>query len=216
MNDQFLANKQTLPEMITAEEMVKKLIQYLGNPFRLRITGFPACGKTTIAKMIKDHIPIITHFESESWMYSLAYRKDRDLSGSHPESYEVEKALKEIQSFMQGNSITIGHYDHHAGDRNRYSVVLSNPNAPVVLDGTPFSLTEFDDLIPTCIFLQPFSLEDWLQASIRRDVETRFFSKAEATRHNMRKAKDMELVFKHSPKAKIVTCYTTSMLYNFG
>lgn len=216
MNKQCLVNTHSLPAMTTAEGLVKKLIEDIAHPFRLRVTGFPACGKTTISKLIQNLIPTIAHLESESWMYSLAHRKGRDLSGSHPKGYEIKKAVKEIRSFLQGDIITIHHYDHQAGDRVKSSIVVPDLDSPVVLDGTLFSLAEFDDLIPACIFLRPFSLEDWLEASIRRDVKTRFFSKAEATRHNMRKARDMELVFNRSPKAKVVTCHISSMLYNFG
>jgi uridine kinase len=211
----FSVKNKKIPTVITAEKLVENLIQEIGSPFRLRITGFPACGKTTISKFVQRRIPKIAHLESEAWMYSLNYRKDRNLSGSHPDGYEIERAVKEIRSFLQGKSITIQHYDHRIGDRIDGSVVAPEPGAPVILDGTPFSFADFDNLVPACIFLQPASLEEWLKASIRRDVETRFFSKAEATRHNMRKAKDMELVLKRSPKARVVACHIPSMLYDF-
>ena len=200
--------------MVTAQTLVEKLIGRIGRPFRCRITGFPACGKTTLSKLISEQIKGIGHLESESWMYSLEYRKQRDLSGSHPDGYEIEKAVKEIRAFLRGETIFMQYYSHQIGDRLHGSSITPIEGSPMILDGTPFSLSEFDALVPSCIFLRPASLEDWLQASIRRDVETRYFSKAEATRHNMRKARDMEIVLTRSPNAHIVTCHIPEMLYD--
>ena len=35
--------------VLTAEQLATQLIGEIGNPFRVRITGFPACGKSTIS-----------------------------------------------------------------------------------------------------------------------------------------------------------------------
>lgn len=200
--------------MIKAENIVDYLIQKAGSPFRLRVTGFPACGKTTISKLVRSRISDIVHIESEAWIYSLSFRKSKDYSGSHPDGYDLEAAVRDIRSLLQGKRIFIQNYDHRVGDRTDGSFLEPAIDSPIILDGTPFSLSEFDDLVPTCIFLRPSSLEDWLHASIKRDVEKRYFSEAEATRHNMRKARDMELVLERSPKAQVITCHIPQMMYD--
>ena len=200
---------------MTAEHFTETLIKAIAAPFRLRITGFPACGKTTLSRIIATRIPEIVHIESEAWIHSLDYRKTRDLSGAHPEGYEIHQALLDIKAFISGKSIRMRKYDHHIGDRTEVSLLASPPGVPLILDGTLFSLNEFDSLIPDCIFLRPAVFEDWLRASIKRDVEQRFFSEAEATRHNMRKARDLQLVLERSPRARCVTCHLPSMLYDW-
>jgi hypothetical protein len=145
----------------------------------------------------------------------LAHRKVHDLSGANPDGYERQRSIDEIRAFLQGTSLPLERYDHHLGKRISGQLVQSERNMPVVLDGTLFSLADYDDLIPTCIFLRPASLDDWLAASIRRDVETRSFSQAEAVRHNIRKAHDLEDVLAQSPQARVVTCHISPQSYYY-
>jgi uridine kinase len=205
-----------MPEkLMTAEQFTARLIGEIGNPFRVRIAGYPACGKTTISKLLMSRLPGAKHVESEAWICSLAYRKNRDLSGANPEGYERQRSVLELRAFFHGIPLSVEHYDHHLGERIAGHALESTPDMPVILDGTLFSLADYDDLVPACVFLRPASLEEWLEASIRRDVETRSFSKSEAVRHNMRKARDIEDVFARSPMARVVTCHISPNSYYY-
>lgn len=201
--------------MLTAEQFAERLINELGRPFRLRITGFPACGKSTLSSLLRRRIPNLKHIESEAWIHSLNYRKKLDLSGAHPEGYERERSVKELHSFLRGTDLLVQRYDHHLGARVDGVVITSERAMPVILDGTLFSLSDYDHLVPPCIFIRPRSLEEWLKVSIRRDVETRSFSEAEATRHNMRKVRDIEDVLRSNPNADVVTCDMSSSTYYY-
>jgi|ERR1044072_3830363 uridine kinase len=207
--------RQKNPSMMTAEQLVDSLISEIGSPFRIRIGGFPACGKTTLSNLFKDRIPYIRHIEAEAWILPLEQRKTLDLSGAHPDGYERDRSIREIAFFLRGGPLALTTYDHKIGDHVPGSVLTAEPDVPVVLDGTLFSLQDYDGIVPACIFLKPRRLGEWLQASIRRDVDTRFFSEAEATRHNMRKARDLQKVLDQSPQARVVTCNISADHYSY-
>jgi uridine kinase len=192
--------------IVTAEELASKLIAEIGSPFRLRIGGFPACGKTTISNLLRTRIPSLKHIESEAWILPLVDRISLDMSGANPNGYERQRSIEDLEQFLDGRPLTLTTYDHKIGDHIPGQIIRSEPNVSFILDGTLFSLADYDKIAPACILLKPKKLEDWLQASIRRDVDTRYFSEAEATRHNMRKARDLQQVIEDSPAARVVLC----------
>lgn len=194
------------PPTLTASQLTERLIAISGSPFRARITGFPACGKTTLARLLATQMPALQHIESESWIYPLEYRKQHDLSGAHPDAYNIAEAAKCLSEYMNGGSISLPFYDHSIGVHQPGPVLHFSKEFPVLLDGTLFSLEQFDRFVPICFFLRPLDLDDWLTVSVKRDVETRFFNQAEAIRHNMRKTRDLDLVLQRSPNAIIVGC----------
>lgn len=191
---------------LTAEALVSLLIASTRLPFRYRITGYPACGKTTICGRLAQQLPDMCHIEAEAWIYPLSFRKAHDLSGSRSESYNAAAAVHDIQSLLNGQSVSLPIYDHHLGAHAKSFLMQGGSCKSIVLDGTLFSLFEFDVLVPPCIFLRPENLEVWLEVAVRRDVEARAFSYSEATRHNMRKARDMEDILLRSPRATVLNC----------
>jgi uridine kinase len=172
----------------------------------LRIAGFPSCGKTTISRQISKRVPNTIIIESEAWIYSLRFRIERDLSGAHPGSYDLVKCCSDLENFFAGKEINLKHYDHEIGDHGGESVMRLSDNTGVVLDGTPFSLEMFEKFAKPCVVFYPKDYNRWLEMSVNRDVTTRFFSHSEATRHNMRKARDIEKLLRDCQGYTVVYC----------
>jgi len=208
-----LASKLLIPA--TAADVASILFSLDCSPIRIRIGGYPACGKTTLSRKIIDRSKRALHVESESWILPLVDRKTRDLSGAHPESYDIPRAVNDLHSLINARPVYLPTYSHKLGSHDGGQMVEMLPNWDLVLDGTPFTLCEFDDFSTLCLFLVPASFEDWLTQAIQRDVETRFFTRAEATRHNMRKARDLELVWVRSPRALSVKCHLSPPEYYY-
>lgn len=168
-------------------------------PYRIRIGGYPACGKTTLCQLLAELLPESVHIQSEAWILPLEERKARDLSGAHPDAYDIGKSLRDLDALLAGSSVVIHTYDHGLGFHSDGTVVTVKQDSPLILDGTPFTLSEYDGYGSQSIFLAPADIDDWLERAIERDVRTRHFSQSEATRHNMRKARDLDLVWRRSP-----------------
>lgn len=194
----------------TSTEFVSALLEVAPKPLRIRIGGYPACGKTTLSQMLADGGKRGLHIQSEAWILSLAERRTRDLSGANPEGYHIARAVADLRAMIGGNAVYLSSYSHKLGRHDGGQPCRIPPSGNLVLDGTPFTLSEFDAFSELCLFLVPVMFEDWLTSAIERDVQTRFFTRAEATRHNMRKARDLELVWSKSPAAVSVKCHLTS------
>lgn len=192
--------------LFTIDQLADHLIQKNREPLRLRVTGFPSCGKTTLSQLIIKKLPNVKHIESECWIYSLSYRKKKDLSGAHPESYNLSKCCEDINKLLKGQEIKLNQYRHAIGKHDGYIRMKMRSEDGLILDGTPFFLSCFEVFAGMGVFLHPKNYEKWLEISITRDVSTRYFSFSEATRHNMRKARDIELVWKQSQNCIVVLC----------
>jgi uridine kinase len=210
---EYLPSK--LPRAGTSTEFASILSSMNCVPLRIRIGGYPACGKSTLSRQIVDRLDGAIHIESESWILPLAERKIKDLSGAHPESYDIAKAVLDLGALLNGAPIHLPSYSHELG-RHDGGLTVRMPRAGhLILDGTPFTVHEFDSICAFCLFLVPAHFEDWIAAAIERDVESRFFTRAEATRHNMRKARDLDLVWSRSPQAVAVKCYISSEEFHY-
>lgn len=199
----------------TSADIAAALYALGSNPLRVRIGGYPACGKTTLSRQLSDHLGGALHIQSESWIIPLAERRAKDLSGAHPESYDTARALTDLALLLEGTPTYLAHYSHKLGRHDGGETVHMLPSGHLVLDGTPFTLHDFDVFSDLCLFLVPARFEDWITQAIERDVQTRFFTKAEATRHNMRKARDLDLVWSRSPQAMSVKCHLSSSQFYY-
>lgn len=183
------------------------LLEKTIRPMRISIAGFPSCGKSTISNRITNKIDNTIIIESEYWLRSLRYRVENDLSGSHPDSYDLKKCCRDLYCIYNGESVQLPQYSHKIGASCGFIEIKIDPKENVILDGTPFSLSCFNEFHNLSIFLYPKNYNIWLEISIERDVSTRYFSRSEATRHNMRKAKDLEFVRNDSTNSIFIGCH---------
>lgn len=144
-------------------------------PLRLCIAGFPSCGKSTLSNKIIRQINKTKIIESESWLHPLAYRIKKDISGSHPDSYDLNKCCRDLQALLNGKTIRIPQYSHKIGASNESIEIKIDSEDGVILDGTPFSLSCFNKFHNLGIFLHPKDYDIWLKTSIERDVSSRYF-----------------------------------------
>ena len=182
------------------------LLTKIKQPMRICIAGFPSCGKSTLSNKIIRQINKTKIIESESWLHPLNYRIKKDISGSHPDSYDLKKCCSDLQAIFCGKTVHLPQYSHKIGTSNESIAIKIDSEDGVILDGTPFSLSCFNKFHNLSIFLYPKDYDIWIETSIERDVSTRYFSRSEATRHNMRKAKDMEIIRKDSTSSMFIEC----------
>ena len=111
-----------------------------------------------------------------------------------------------LHAIFCGKTVQLPQYSHKVGASSGSTAIKIDPGDGVILDGTPFSLSCFFKFHDLSVFLYPRDYDIWLETSIERDVSGRYFSRSEATRHNMRKAKDMELFRKDSTNSIFIGC----------
>jgi uridine kinase len=172
-------------------ELSQFLINKLNNNSILRIAGYPSCGKTTLSNKIKSKVNNCIIIEAEHWIYSLEHRKRINLSGSNPKSYNIGQCVKDIEKLLKNRKLELNVYSHLKGDHDRTKTVELNPNDIIILDGTIFSLPDFDFLSKNCYSLYPGDYEKWIAHVVNRDINERYFTKNEAIQHNRRKYDDM-------------------------
>lgn len=205
----------TLLRPASLREFASILSQLDYAQFRIRIGGYPACGKTTLSQELARRLPWSVHIQAESWLLPLEDRKARDLSGAHPEGYDLQRSVNDLDIVLKGLPVFLSTYNHRLGRHDGGTTVTMRLDGSLILDGTPFTLADYARFGDLSLFLVPASLEDWLARAIDRDVRARYFSKSEATRHNMRKARDLELVWRRSPGALRVRCqFSTPYRYD--
>jgi len=160
----------------------------------ISITGFPALGKTTISRKVRDIRGIIKslHIQAESWILPLRKRLDMGISGSSPRAYNVQKCRRDIEKLLLGEGIDLGIYSHSTGrvsesGRDTYIKGASL----IILDGTLFSVPELASFSDIVYFLAPEVPVDWYLFAIDRDQSERGFSKRSAEFHNRNKYYDM-------------------------
>lgn len=156
------------------------------------MAGWPAVGKSTLAKSVVEELPTALHLEAESWIYPVAYRERRDLSGSNPLSYATTDAIAQLRQLLQCEMpIELGQYCHGAG-RIVSTRRLSAPRStPYVLDGTLFSVADFAEFADLRFFIYPADHQEWLEIASQRDVNERGFPSTAARRKNVAKRDDM-------------------------
>lgn len=170
-------------------------------PIVLAIAGYPALGKSTLSNTVASSCHPLNCFiiQSESWIKPWEVRMQLDVSGSHPNAYELSDAVADITAFLNGTSISFRNYSHQTGNLiDSVDPSTLGATSLVILDGTPFSLPKFRPLIDHVYFITPKCNNDWLEFAIHRDKIERNFSYNDAKRHNLRKLPDMLDVYKSS------------------
>ena len=164
----------------------------------IRVSGYPACGKTTLSKVIKEKLTDCIIIEAEHWIYPLQYRIDRKISGSNPKSYDIKKCITDLKRLLIDFSITVNEYSHEAGDFIQQQKLIIKGTSTIVLDGTIFSRPEFDIFSDTCVFIIPEDQDVWMNYSVKRDLTERYFSYGHALLHNRNKLLDLQEFYQHN------------------
>ncbi len=187
----------------------EELVYYIRNQVNgnsvVRIAGYPCCGKTVLSNLLQSNHDNCVILEAEHWIYSLKERISQGISGSNVNSYNIEKCIHDINELLLNKQIKVGIYSHHEGYHTSQKTISLNKKSLIILDGTIFSLPEFDCFSDSCFNIIPEDFELWLNHAVQRDLHERFFSDEEATNHNKRKLADMKKL-NNSERCKFINC----------
>lgn len=197
-----------------------ELTHYINNQVNgnsiLRIAGYPCCGKTVLSNLLQMYSDRCVVLEAEHWIYPLKERIRNGLSGSNSSSYNIKKCVDDLNELLINKQIKVGNYSHHEGDHTSQKDISLNNKSLIILDGTIFSLSEFDCFSDLCFNIIPEDIELWLKHAIQRDLNERFFSVEEAINHNKRKLADMKKL-NNSVLCKFVKClHLEEFKYSLG
>lgn len=163
------------------------------------ITGFPTCGKSTIANILRDRSPQVAVIEAEHWLLPLRERRALGFSGAHPRSYDLERTLADLTTLSHGETLNLPTYSFLTHSLSERDSIRIEAHSPIILDGCIFLDRLFTSLISKSILLLPASIEHWIDNCVYRDIRERNFEPEFSKHHTCSKMRDMIDLLEASP-----------------
>lgn len=135
-------------------------------PFIVRISGYSALGKSTLARQLADRLDAAV-IQTDGYMLDRETRRARGLTnGDDPQTIDFEGMKAAIDLLASGESVHIPQYNHHTGRHETTSEVA--PAAVIVIEGASALYSELQVSHPELkIFLDA---DESTKIRLRHDV----------------------------------------------
>lgn len=136
-------------------------------PFVIRISGYSALGKSTIARQLADSFTSAVIIPTDSYMLDREERRARDItSGDDPQTIDFAGLHRDVDQLASGNAVTIRLYNHQTGKHE--GTKLLTPSNIIIIEGASALYDEIKILHPSIsIFLDA---DDDTKIKHRHDV----------------------------------------------
>lgn len=140
------------------------------------IAGGSASGKTTVVNRVKeffgDNITVIGHDNYYKAHDDMTYEERTQLNYDHPNAFDTERMIEDVQSIKEGRAVDIPVYDYSVHNRSKETIHIE-PQRVVILEGI---LLLYDarlrDLMDVKIFVDA-PADERLVRRIKRDMVER-------------------------------------------
>jgi phosphoribulokinase len=169
------------PKNYVAFEIIRKAVEKYcqGKPFVIGITGAGGAGKTTFGRNIEAYFgrENCESIDLDDYLLSRTERGRLEVTGYNPRANKLALAKENIFNLKQGKSAKKPRYSHSNG------TILSdetiNPKNLIIIEGVTTLYSELVNLNDISFFLDA-TKETQIQSRLKRDVETRGYTKEEA------------------------------------
>lgn len=190
--------------ILLAQDLANYLLEYChsrsNGRFRIAISGFPACGKSELAKRIATNAKKIACVETTYWVLDFDNPSRLHFSGVSPEAHNMHRLVSDLKRLELGRTVTVKPYNHLTGRHDATNIALSTEGAKVtVLVGCVLMDPLCADLYDYLAVLFPDSEAVWLANSVNRDLHVHSWHSRDfesATSYSRQKFEDSCLLFR--------------------
>lgn len=140
------------------------------------IAGGTASGKTTIVRKIKesfgDDIVVINHDSYYKAHNDLSYEDRTKLNYDHPDSFDTERMIEDVQKLKNNQEVDIPVYDFSIHNRVDATVHIIPKNVIIIEGILVLENKALRDLMDIKVFVDT-DADERLMRRIRRDMEER-------------------------------------------
>ncbi len=140
------------------------------------IAGGTASGKTTIVRKIKesfgDDIVVINHDSYYKAHNDLSYEDRTKLNYDHPDSFDTERMIEDVQKLKNNEEVDIPVYDFSIHNRVDATVHIIPKNVIIIEGILVLENKALRDLMDIKVFVDT-DADERLMRRIRRDMEER-------------------------------------------
>lgn len=148
----------------------------MGDIMVIGIAGGSGSGKTTftrlIAERLTDEVTVITHDSYYCAHHELTYEQRTQLNYDHPDSYDTQMLVRDLEHLKQGLAIECPVYNFAEYDRSEETVTVA-PSRVIIVEGILiFTSAELRDLMDIKVFVDA-DADVRILRRMRRDVRQR-------------------------------------------